>query len=220
LIERTVFTKSKLPKISLRYGPEDVVYQRGAPAQFLYVVRQGALCGLKMLPDGRRQITRFLLPGDGFGYELGRRHDETVLALADTEIDAASKLALLEAAKSDPVLSMLLFAVAARAAMVAKEHSLMLLNRTTAEQVALFLLEMDVRLAKRGEIALPMRRQYIADYLGRRIESVSRTFTAFHGTKIIEFLDNPKIQRRVAIRDKDRLRQIAGDASDFRWGKP
>jgi CRP-like cAMP-binding protein len=79
---------------------------------------------------------------------LGRWHDETVLALADTEVDATSKLAVLEAAKSDPALSLLLFAAAARAAMVAKEHSLMLLNRTTAEQVALFLLEMDVRLSK------------------------------------------------------------------------
>jgi CRP-like cAMP-binding protein len=101
--------------------------------------------------------------------------------------------------------------------MVAK--ALMLLNRTTAEQVALFLLEMDFRRSKPGEIDLPMRRRYNADYLGRRIESVSRTLTAFHRAKIIEFLDGPKVQGRVAIRDKRRLERFAEDASDFGWGK-
>jgi hypothetical protein len=78
---------------------------------------------------------------------------------------------------------------------------------------------MDARLSKGGKINLPMRRQHIGDYFGLSMETVSRTFTAFHKARIIDFLDNPKLQRRVVIRDKRRLERFASDAVDFGWGK-
>jgi CRP-like cAMP-binding protein len=212
---------AKLPIVSLEYRRDEVVYERGAPAQFIYVVTKGTLCRLRVLADGRRLILQFLFPGDVFGYEQGRHHHHTVQALTkDTRALSAGRETLLEASKSDAQLSHFLFTEAARAEAVAREHSAVLLGRSTTEQLALFLLEMDARISRRGEIALPMRRQHIADYLGRRVESVSRTFTAFHKAKIIEFLGNPKIQRQVVIRDKRRLERLASDASDFRWWEP
>ena len=78
---------------------------------------------------------------------------------------------------------------------------------------------MDARLSKSGEIDLPMRRQHIADYFGLSMETVSRTFTAFQKARIIDFLDKPKLQRRIVIRDKRRLERFASDAADFSWGK-
>jgi CRP-like cAMP-binding protein len=123
------------------------------------------------------------------------------------------------AAKSDARLSNLLFAEAACAAEVATEHFNALWWRTTAEQLALFLLEMDARLSKGGEIDLPIRRKHIADYFDLSLETVSRTFTAFHKARINDFLDNPKPQRRVVIRDKRRLERFASNAADFSWGK-
>ena len=221
MFDQTILHAARLPTIFQNYGRDETVYRPGAPARFIYVVSKGAFCRFRLFPDGRRLITQFLLPGDGFGYELGRQqHDDTVQALAVTnQVAFASKDALLKAAKSDAHLANLLFTAAARAAAIERERFRVLLNRTTTEQVALFLLEMDTRLSRRGEIDLPMRRSCIADYLGRRIESVSRVLSAFRRAKIIEFLDHPKIQRRVAIRDKRRLERFAWDASDFGWGK-
>jgi CRP/FNR family nitrogen fixation transcriptional regulator len=218
LIDRTILAAAKLPTISLRFSPGETVYERGAQAQFVYVV-EGALCRFKLLPDGRRRISQFLFPGDGFGFENGKQRDDTVAALTEAEVICLGKDMLLEAAKSDARLSNLLFTAAVRAAVVATEHSNALWGRTATEQLALFLLEMDARLSKRGEIDLPMRRQHIADYLGLSMETVSRTFTAFHKARIIDFLDNPKLQRRVLIRDKRRLERFASDAADFGWGK-
>ena len=209
---------AKLATVLLRYRRDEVVYERGAPAQFIYAVTEGTLCRLRVLEDGRRLILQFLFPGDVFGYEQGRNHRHTVQALTkDTRVLSVGREALLEASKSDAQLSHFLFTAAARAEAVASEHSAMLLGRSITEQIALFLLEMDARISRGGEIALPMRRRHIADYLGRRLESVSRTFTAFHKAKVIEFLGNPKIRRQVVIPDKRRLERLAADASDFRW---
>jgi len=72
---------------------------------------------------------------------------------------------------------------------------------------------MKVRLSKRGIIDLPMSRWQIADYFGLRIETVSRALSAFQRENIIKFQDSG--QRRVVIRDRQRLQQLASDASDF-----
>src|SRR6185369_11746259 len=109
----------------------------------------------KMLPDWRRRVSQFLFPGDGFGFENGKRRDDTVAALTEAKVICLGKDTLLEAAKSDARLSNLLFTAAARAAAVATEQSNALRGRTVIEQLALFLLEMDARLSKRGEIDLP-----------------------------------------------------------------
>jgi CRP/FNR family nitrogen fixation transcriptional regulator len=219
LIDQTILATAKLPTTSFRFSPGETVYERGAQAQFVYGVAEGALCRFNMRPDGRRRISQFLFPGDGFGFENGKRRDDTVAALTEAKVICLGKDTLLEAAKSDARLSNLLFTAAARAAAVATEQSNALRGRTVIEQLALFLLEMDARLSKSGEIDLPMRRQHIADYLGLSMETVSRTFTAFHKARIIDFLDNPKVQRRVVIRDKRRLERFASDAADFGWGK-
>ena len=219
LIDRTILAAAKLPTISLRFSPGETVYERGAQAQFVYVVVEGALCRFKMLPAGRRRILQFLFPGDGFGFEKGKQRDDTVTALTEAKVICLGKNTLLEAAKSDVRLSNLLFTAAARAAAVATEQSNALRGRKVTEQLALFLLEMDARLSKSGEIDLPMRRQHIADYFGLSMETVSRTFTAFQKARIIDFLDKPKLQRRIVIRDKRRLERFASDAADFSWGK-
>ena len=72
---------------------------------------------------------------------------------------------------------------------------------------------MEVRLSRRGEIALPMGRRQIADHFGLRLETVSRAINAMQQEKIIQFRDRE--QRRVVIRDKQRLQRLASDASDF-----
>jgi CRP/FNR family transcriptional regulator, nitrogen fixation regulation protein len=212
-IEGTILAAAKLQIIELSYSPGESVYERGASAHFVYAVDTGALCRLRLIPEDRRSILRFLFAGDGFGYEIGRHHRDSAQALTHTKLLAASREALLAAAKSNTRLSNLLFSAAANAAVVAEERADMLRVRTATEQIAQFLLEMEVRLSVRGQIDLPMRRHHIADYLGLTIETVSRTLSAFQREKIIQFRD--RAQRKLVIRDKQRLQQLASDASDF-----
>jgi DNA-binding transcriptional regulator YhcF (GntR family) len=106
----------------------------------------------------------------------------------------------------------LLFTAATETVAVAEDQAVLRV-RTASEQIAQFLLEMEVHLAIRGQIDLPMNRRHIADYVGLRLETVSRVFTALQREKIIQFRD--PAQRRLVIRDKQRLQLLASGASEF-----
>jgi CRP-like cAMP-binding protein len=188
-----------------------------AGIQFIYLVTEGALFRFKRLPGDRRSIIQFLFPGDAFGYEIGRRHRDTVEALTNVKIRSVGREALLEAAAIDARVSNALSTAAIWSAITAEDQSIGLRGRNATEQLALFFLEMDARLSKGGEIDLPMRRQHIADYYGLTMETVSRTINSFRRSKIIEFSDNVKLQRRVVIRDKGRLSRFAPDAPELWW---
>jgi CRP/FNR family nitrogen fixation transcriptional regulator len=134
--------------------------------------------------------------------------------LTRTKVLAAGKEALLAAATSDRRVWNLLFTAATQTVAVAEDHAVLRV-RTATEQVAQFLLEMDVHLSIRGQIDLPMNRRHIADYIGVRLETVSRAFSALQREKIIQFRD--RIQRRLVIRDKQRLQLLASGASEINY---
>jgi len=212
-IDRTILGAAKLPTVELHYRRRETVYEQGALAQFVYLVDQGSLCRFRLMSGDRRSIRQFLFPGDGFGYEIGRHHRDTVQALTPIKVLAASRDALLAAANSDARLSSLLFSAAASAAVAAEGKADALRVRSSTERIAQFLLEMEIRLSTRGVIDLPMSRSQIGDYFGLRIETVSRAISAFQKEKIIQFRDRK--QRQMVICDKRRLQQLASDASDF-----
>jgi CRP/FNR family transcriptional regulator len=213
LIGQKELSAANIQTIHLSYAAGETIYERGALAQFVYAVEEGALFRFRLLPGHRRSIQQFLFASDGFGYEIGRHHRDTVQALTDTKVLAAGSEALQRAAASNALLSNLLFAAATSAVLVAEENAVLRVG-TVTEKIAQFLLEMEVRLSsKRGEIDLPMRRHHIADYFGLTEETVSRTFSALHNKQIIQFRDQR--QRRIVICDKPRLQELASDASIF-----
>ena len=220
-IDHTILKAPQLQTIDLSYRRGENVYEKGAPAQFVHQVIEGALFRFKMSPGngGRRSIIQFLFPGDAFGYEPSRRHCDTVEALTDAKVRSVGREALLEAATISPRVSKALSSAAFWAARAAEDQSIALRGRNATEQLALFFLEMDARLSKMGEIDLPMRRQHIADYYGLTIETVSRTINRFRRAKMIEFRDNVRLQRRVVIRDRGQLSRLAPDAPEFAWWK-
>src|SRR5689334_929465 len=73
-------------------------------------VKKGALCRFRLFPEGQRLILQFLFRGDGFGYEIGPNHRDSVRALANTELSVAGRKALLAASAADARSSNLLFA--------------------------------------------------------------------------------------------------------------
>jgi CRP/FNR family transcriptional regulator, nitrogen fixation regulation protein len=212
---KAILAGANLQTTELGYSAGDTVFERGAPAQFVYVISTGALCRFRPLPGGRRSILQFLFAGDGFGYELGSRHRDTVQALTDTEVLATGRKSLMAASKSR--CSEALFFAAAQAFVIAEEQSVIVRGRTATERTALFLLEMNARLAADNEIVLPMSRKDISDYLGLSLETVSRVMNEFHRAKIIEIRDYTP--RRITIRYKARLEKLASDASKLEYWK-
>src|SRR6516164_11192950 len=93
-LDNAILAAANLQTIVVSFKAGDTIFQRGATAQFVYVVRKGALCRFRPLPGGRRSILQFFFAGDGFGYEPSRYHRDTVQALTDTEVRAAGRKAL------------------------------------------------------------------------------------------------------------------------------
>jgi CRP/FNR family nitrogen fixation transcriptional regulator len=212
-LNNAILAAANLQTTDLSYSFGDAIFERGAPAPFVYVVSKGALCRFRALLGGRRSILQFLFAGDGFGYEPGGYHRDTVQALTDAEVIAAGKKGFVAASKS---VSKDLFGAAARAYVIAEEQ-VVYLRMNATERTALFLLEMHSRLSADNQIVLPMTRRDIADYLGLTVETVSRVMNEFRRAKIIEIPDLEP--RRLIIIRKARLERLASDGSLFEWWK-
>ena len=125
-IDHTILKAPQLQTIDLSYRRGENVYEKGAPAQFVHQVIEGALFRFKMSPGngGRRSIIQFLFPGDAFGYEPSRRHCDTVEALTDAKVRSVGREALLEAATISPRVSKALSSAAFWAARAAEDQSI------------------------------------------------------------------------------------------------
>ena len=189
-------------------GRGHMLFIEGDPAKFLYTVVRGTFQMYKLLPDGRRQITGFLFPGDF----LGLADDDVYAYSAEAVIDAALyryRFRELEALLVRyPGMENRLLTIASHELAEAQEQMLLLGRKTATEKVASFLLAFAERAAQRGEgrdvLFIPMTRHAIADYLGTTTETVSRTLSRFRHDGLISPRNNP-----IEILDRDALCRIS-----------
>ena len=182
------------------------VYLEGDSFQFLYAVRSGTFKSTLSLSDGREQVTGFQMAGELMGLDglASGKHASTATALEDAEICAIPYPHLSELAATQPALQQVLSRLLSRE--IVREHGLMALlgSMSAEERVASFLLNISHRLKARGysprEFHLRMSRAEIGSYLGMKLETVSRTLSAFQQQRLLT-VD----KKHVCILDFDRL---------------
>ena len=159
------------------------LFDEGEPALHLSNMIEGAVKLYKLLPDGRRQITGFLFPGDFLGVALNHTYAYSAEAMTDVRMCRFPRQRMEGLLRDLPKLEHRLLERAGNELVAAQEQMLLLGRKTARERLASFLLSLSARAAKRGKPAspldLPMSRADIADYLGLTTETVSRTFTQF-----------------------------------------
>lgn len=160
------------------------IYGEGEPAEYVYRVVRGVVRTYKLLNDGRRQISAFLLPGDFFGLDCDDEYRFTAEAVADATLTFVKRSALTGLARRDGEVANDLWRMARAELHRAHDHMLLLGRKSAQERIAAFLLEMAERV-ERDTVELPMSRLDIADYLGLTIETVSRTLTHLENTATI-----------------------------------
>lgn len=183
-------------ELTYRRGSE--IFGEAEPAEYLYRICAGAVRSYKLLPDGRRQINAFHLPNDIFGVESGELHRFTTEAIIDTRVQVMTYGTLFEAYTDSgvPVVNSVLKLVA-RNLQYAESHMRVLARKTSLEKVAAFLQEMDRRLVSTGVMILPMSRRDIADYLGLKVETVSRALAILKGAGVLDFVGQG--QRQIVL---------------------
>jgi len=83
--------------IVMSFGRNTEVYAEGEPAGNVYKVVSGVVRISKLLPDGRRQISAFHMPGDMFGFEADDLHHASAEAVTPVKVIAYKWESLLNA---------------------------------------------------------------------------------------------------------------------------
>ena len=181
----------------LRFGRRrvrsgDALYHAGERFQFVYAVRAGTFKSSLALADGREQVSGFHMAGELMGLDgvANGQHASSATALEDAEVCAIPHAHLNDLARSSTKMQMVISRLMSRE--IVREHSLMMLlgSMNAEERLAGFLLNLSQRLKARGyssqEFHLRMSRAEIGSYLGMKLETVSRTFSAFQQQRLLE----------------------------------
>jgi CRP-like cAMP-binding protein len=198
-----------------KVAANETLWCEGEERSHIFIVRSGAICFSRMLPDGRRIVLGFAYPGDiiGIGSDFHYCDAQTVQA---TRLEAIPAAAFKRAVVDDPGLGKQATAAVNHALDAAYQHVVVISKLSANERLASFLMALSSRNEAHGlsplSVVLPMRRVDIADYLGLTIETVSRTFTIFKNAGLIA-MDQANI---IVFKDIRKLRTLAsGEGQDI-----
>jgi CRP-like cAMP-binding protein len=197
---RLIATDLHLPRRSL-------VYEEGAPADFVYIVGEGTAKAYRDFASGRRRIVNFLTARDLFGLAENGRYVNTVQTVTRCLIHRMAIRDVLAAFQADPGLEYKFLLKVAQELRDAQRQAIMTGRRDASGRVAMLLAQLErdpCAPAPPGEIALPMSRSDLADYLGLSLEAVSRACRQLRDSGILAFPS----RTRARVLDRERFERL------------
>ena len=161
------------------------IYREGETSNEIFTLFDGWAFRFKVLPDGRRSILSFLLPGDLISVPLlhfDRLHF-SVQSLTAVSLCVFERAALVEYVRNRPALARRFESFCGRETALAEERLADVGRRSARERVARLILrkfqQLQARNAVRGSsFEFPLRQQHVADALGLTAVHVSRVLNA------------------------------------------
>ncbi|AJY11075.1 fumarate/nitrate reduction transcriptional regulator Fnr [Burkholderia dolosa] len=187
----------------------ETLYRAGDTFNSIYAVRTGSFKTVMMHRDGDEQITGFQIVGESLGLDGVHtgRHNGDAIALEDSTVCIIPFGQLEQMCREVRTLQHHVYQL--MSGEIVRESALMLLLGTmSAEQrVAAFLLNFSARFKARGysaaEFVLRMTRDEIGEYLGMKLETVSRMLSKFQRNGLVAAHG-----KQISIVDPDGLRRI------------
>lgn len=199
----------------VHFARRETVFREQEVATSFFNLRKGIMRLHKLLPDGRRQILGFALPGDFLETHAFGRHKFSADAVGPVTVCKFDAALFGQFSGDKPHLLKRMNELAARELKRARDHMVLLGRRSAEGKVAAFLLDWRERLGPLGgssdAVLLPMNRQDIADYFGLTIETVSRVFTRLERDGIIEI-----VHGGVRLLDPVRAKALTGKERQHR----
>jgi CRP-like cAMP-binding protein len=184
---------------------EDEVPRRG------FVLTRGMACRYRSLPDGRRQILTFLLPGDFFDLHvfLLQQSTHSIGTLMPTRVAAIERNTVIDIVANHPRLGAALWWSALQEDAMLHERIVALGRRNAQGRVAYLLCELFWRQKAMGigdqAIRLPLTQAELADTLGLTAVHVNRMLQALRRKNFITLH-----RQRLVLRNVDELQDLAG----------
>jgi CRP/FNR family transcriptional regulator len=195
----------------------EVLINAGAPANHVFNILDGMLMVSRAGGDGRRQVLSFLVRDNFVGLTATDSYFFTVEAVTQTRVACRPRNILTERLANDPASEHAFMNMLYRVMEDAYDLAYNLGQRTAVERLAVFILYLrhwrrlsidrtDDDDSRLNEVGLPMSREDIADFLGLKKETVSRSFRQLEDRKLIERREH----HIVRIQDLAALRKLAG----------
>jgi len=190
--------------LAMSFARNAEIYAEGEAAGYVYKVISGVVRVSKLLPDGRRQISAFHMPGEMFGFEANELHHASAEAVVPVKVVAYKWEGVLGTEKQSASFVRELLTLTVLGLRHTQDHLLLLGRKNALERLAEFLLEMSARMGGSAVLELAMPRHDIADYLGLTLETVSRMFAELKEMGAIRL----ESARRVHLLDKAALKAL------------
>ena len=202
---------AKLSRVARVVAPRRDLIREGEHPRYIHLMLDGWACRYKTLPDGRRQIVAFFVPGDFCDLNV------YVLKAMDHSIGAITRLSVADISRDEmdklttdyPRVTQALWWEALVNSAIQREWTLNVGQRTAYERIAHLLVELFLRLKTVDLITgtscdFPLTQTDIADATGLTAVHVNRTLQELRRDKLIE-LD----RRRLNIPNLQRLMEAA-----------
>jgi CRP-like cAMP-binding protein len=182
--------------------------RRGATPAHVYLICDGWACRYKSLPDGRRQILDFLIPGDlcDLNIYILSRMDHSIGAITALDVVGIPREELQALADAHPQVTRALWWQALVSKSCSREWIVNVGARSARERIAHLLCEMFLRLESVGatdgcSCDFPLTQADLAEATGLTAVHVNRTLQRLRETGLIVLAD-----RRLTIPDMAALK--------------
>jgi CRP/FNR family transcriptional regulator len=197
--------------------PGEVLIAAGAPATEVFNILEGTLMLSRTGRDGRRQVLSFLFRDNFVGLTATGRYFFGVQAVTPARVACCSRAAFNARLERDPAAERAFLNMMFRVLEDMLDAVYSLGQRSALERLAVFLLYLRHwrRLSENvandkaptlNTVELPMSREDIADFLGLKKETVSRSFGQLEQRGLIR----REGAHHVQITGLDALRELAG----------
>jgi CRP-like cAMP-binding protein len=192
-------------------GPHEDLIREGEVVIATNVILNGFACRQKMLPDGRRQIIGYLLPGDICDVRmcLNQRMDHTISTISAAKVATLPRDTIFDTSGRYPGLIRALCWASLVEESIVREWLLNVGQRTALERLAHLFCEIFVRLRAVGladgdSCELPVTQAQLADTLALSTVHVNRTLRELRHANLISIR-----AKSLIIHDFDSLKSIA-----------
>ncbi len=204
----------KTGELKLKAG--GTLLHEGDVTDYLYTLLSGWMFRYKSLPDGRRQVLKFVLPGDFVGLQASVFHEaqHTIEALSDAVLCVFPRKKLWSLYSSQPGLGFDVTWLAAREEKMLDDNLLSIGRRTALERMAYLIMHLyrrakELKLVTDMAFFTPVNQQHLADTLGLSLVHTNKTVRKLHDRGVISWRD-----RFLTIKNEEGLAAIANYDAD------
>lgn len=169
----------------VKLGQNREIFGEGMPAGAWYVVMDGIVRLTKFTLDGRRCVPALLFAGDVFGLDHGDERPVSAETVTAVTLREFSMLQTQRLAEASPLVARFVRDVLSARVAAEQAHILGLTCLSATERLANFLLNLWERGGGNVRVQVLINRTDIADHLGMRAETLSRTLSRLRAMKIL-----------------------------------